>query len=130
MNWEDVKHSLGIRKEINFVHYQTFDGVDRTPFGRMIAFGMIGIYYGDRLQMSAGGLASEIKLISLSEKVPLVYDHNQILAEALNYIYRIRNNFTFIKELFPDDIPLKYVRKLIREVRALVHESSSTERRS
>jgi hypothetical protein len=104
--------------------------VDRTPFGRMIAFGMIGIYYGDRLQMSAGGLASEIKLISLSEKVPLVCDHNQILAEALNYIYRIRNNFTFIKELFPDDIPLKYVRKLIREVRALVHESSSAEHRS
>ena len=35
----------------------------------MIAFGLIGIYYGDALQMSAGGLASEIKLISLYEKV-------------------------------------------------------------
>jgi len=117
-----VRHSLGIKKEIKFVQYDTFDNVDRTPFGRMIAFGLIGIYYGDALQMSAGGLASEIKLISLYEKVPLVYDHNRILQESLNYIYRIRNNFTFIKELFPDDIPLKYIRKLLREVRAVIHE--------
>lgn len=117
-----ARHSLGIRKDIKFVQYQTFDSVDRTPFGRMIALGMIGVYYGDKLQMSAGGLASEIKLISLYEKVNLVYDHNHILGEALNYIYRIRNNFTFIKELLPDDIPLKYIRKLLREVRAVHHE--------
>jgi ADP-ribose pyrophosphatase YjhB (NUDIX family) len=115
-----VRHSLGIQKKIKFVQYETFDNVDRTPFGRMIAFGMIGIYYGDKLQMSAGGLASEIKLISLHEKVPLVYDHNKILTEALNYLHRIRNNINLIEEIFPDDIPLKYIRKLLSEVRAVV----------
>ncbi|MBT4287829.1 MAG: NUDIX hydrolase, partial [Deltaproteobacteria bacterium] len=58
-----IKHSLGIKKNIDFVHYKTFDNVDRTPYGRMIAFGMLGIHYGDNIHMSAGGLASEINLI-------------------------------------------------------------------
>ncbi len=122
-----ARHSLGIQKEIKFVQYKTFDNVDRTPYGRMIAFGLVGIYYGDRLQMSAGGLASEIKLIRLNENVQLVYDHNEILTEAFNYIYRIRNNFSFIVELFPDDTPIKYIRKLLREVRTIHHKKTFLE---
>lgn len=117
-----ARYSLGIQKEITFVQYKTFDNVDRTPYGRMIAFGMIGVYYGDRLKMSAGGVASEVKLIRLSEDMPLVYDHNEILTEAFNYIYRIRNNFSFIAEIFPEDTPLKYIRKLLREVRTIHHK--------
>ena len=119
-----IKHSLGIKKKIDFIQYKTFDNVDRTPYGRMIAFGMLGIHYGDNIHMSAGGLASEIKLIGLSDTTALVYDHNLILNDAFKYIYRIRNNFSFIKELFPDAIPLKYIRKLIREVRAICHENA------
>ncbi len=122
-----IEHSLGIKEKIKFVHFETFDNVDRTPFGRMIAFGMIGIYYGDKMRMSAGGLASEIKLIQLSEPVDMVYDHNRILNKAFKYIYRIRNNFSFIKQLFPDDIPLKYVRQMIREVRAIQHQAEKSQ---
>lgn len=116
-----AKCSLGIKKEIKFVHFDTFDNVDRTPYGRMIAFGMIGVHYGENMHMSAGGLASEIKLISLADDTPLVYDHNSILGEAFRYLYRIRNNFSFINELFPDDVPLKYIRKLLTEVGELRH---------
>ena len=120
-----VECSLGIKNEIRFVPYKTFDNVDRTPYGRMIAFGTIGIHYGENTHMSAGGLASEIKLIGLSEKIALVYDHNRILNEALQYIYRIRNNFSFIQELFPDTVPLQYIRKLIREVEEICSEKKS-----
>lgn len=124
-----IKHSLGIKKKMDFIHYQTFDNVDRTPYGRMIAFGMLGIHFGDNIHMSAGGLASEIKLIRLSDQSALVYDHNRILNESLEYIYRIRNNFSFIRELFPDDIPLKYIRKLFREVRAIRHKNAKNQRK-
>ena len=117
-----IEHSLGIRDKIKLVHYETFDNVDRTPFGRMMAFGMIGIHYGGNIRMSAGGIASEIRLIPLHETVDMVYDHNRILKEAYTYIYRIRNNFAFIKRLFPGDIPIKFIRQLIREVRAIQHE--------
>ncbi len=122
-----IEQSLGLKKKIKFVHYETFDNLDRTPFGRMIAFGMIGIHYGENLQMSAGGLASEIKLIRLAEAVDLVYDHNRILNRAFKHIYRIRNNFSFIKQLFPDDIPLKYIRQMIREVRAIQHQNDQSQ---
>lgn len=118
-----ISDSLGIQDKIDFVQFKTFDNVDRNPFGRMIAFGMIGIHYGDNVHLSAGGLASEIKLIGIEDTVELVYDHNQILNEAYNYIYQIRNNFSFIQELFPDDIPLKYIRSLLREVRHLQNEN-------
>jgi hypothetical protein len=107
---------------IDFVQYKTFDNVDRTPYGRMIAFGMLGVHYGDNIHLSAGGVASEIKVIGLKEKIPLVYDHNHILEEAFNYIYQIRNNFSFIKELLPDEIPLKYIRTLLREATAIRHD--------
>jgi|GEM_PF-671610 len=117
-----IEHSLGIKKIIKLVHYETFDSVDRTPFGRIMAFGMIGIHYGENIRMTAGGIASEIKLIPLHEVVELVYDHNQILKDAYRYIYRIRNNFSFIKRLFPGDIPIKYVRQIIREIRTIQHE--------
>ncbi len=108
-----ARYSLGIKTDINFVQYKTFDNVDRTPYGRMIAFGMLGIYYGDNIRLSAGGLASEIKLIEVGEDIPLVYDHSQILQDAFAYIARIHNNFTFIAELFPDDMPLKYIKRLL-----------------
>ena len=108
-----ARHSLGIKSEINFVQYKTFDNVDRTPYGRMIAFGMLGIHYGDNIRMSAGGIASEIKLIDVGQNIQLVYDHSQILRDAFAYINRIHNNFTFISELFPEDMPLKYIRKLM-----------------
>jgi ADP-ribose pyrophosphatase YjhB (NUDIX family) len=117
-----ARHSIGIKERIDFVQYKTFDNVDRTPYGRMIAFGMIGVHYGDNIHLSAGGVASEIKLIGLKEKIPLVYDHNHILEEAFNYIYQIRNNFSFIKEMLPDEIPLKYIRTLLREAMAIKHE--------
>lgn len=124
-----VKDALGIKRTLHFVPYQTFDNVDRNPYGRILAFGMIGIHYGENMHMSAGGLASEIKLVNIKDRPPLVYDHNQILNAAFNYIYRIRNNFSFIKELFPDDIPLQFIRKLLREVRAMHNEDSGRSRR-
>lgn len=118
-----IRHSLGIQDKIDFVQYKTFDNVDRTPYGRMIAFGMIAIHYGDNIHLSAGGLASEIKLVGVKDTIELVYDHNHILNEAYSYIYQIRNNFSFIQELFPDNIPLKYIRNLLREVRHLQHKN-------
>jgi ADP-ribose pyrophosphatase YjhB (NUDIX family) len=124
-----VRDSLGIRKKIDFIQYETFDNVDRSPFGRVVACGMIGIHFGENIHLSAGGVASEIKLKEVKDIPELVYDHNLILNMALRYIYRIRNNFSFIKELFPDNIPLKYIRKLLREVRDFEHRRKERERR-
>lgn len=115
-------HALGVNDDLKLVHFQTFDGVDRTPFGRIISFGMLGIHYGENLKMLAGGIASSIKLEELDDIPQLVYDHNEIVVEAYRYLYRIRNNFSFIKELFPDEIPLKHIRTLFRRVRKILHE--------
>lgn len=60
------------------VQFETFDNVDRSPFGRAIACGMVGIHYGDNMRLSAGGLASEIKLTDIKDIPGLVYDHNKI----------------------------------------------------
>ena len=124
-----VRDSLGIRKKIDFIQYEMFDNVDRSPFGRVVACGMIGIHYGENMHLSAGGLASEIKLTEVRNISELVYDHNLIFNTALRYIYRIRNNFSFIKELFPDNIPLKYIRELLREVRDFEHRRKEREHR-
>ena len=125
-----VRDSLGIRKKIDFIQYETFDNVDRSPFGRVVACGMIGIHFGENMHLSAGGLASEIQLTEIKDMPELVYDHNLILNTALRYIYRIRNNFSFIKELFPDNIPLRYIRKLLREVRYFEHKRKEGGRRA
>lgn len=117
-----VVESLSIRNDVKFVQYKTFDNVDRTPFGRMIAFGLLGINFCDSVKISAGGVASEIKLVSLSDKTSLIYDHNEILREAFVYLYNIRNNFTFITNLFPEQMPLKYIRKLLGDVQTIVLE--------
>ena len=112
-----MEDSLGIKRKIDFVQFETFDNVDRSPFGRVVACGMVGIHYGENMRLSAGGLASEVLLADIGTIPELVYDHNKICDEDLRYIYRIRNNFSFIKELFPDDIPLKFIDKLLWEVR-------------
>jgi ADP-ribose pyrophosphatase YjhB (NUDIX family) len=114
-----LRDSLSIKKKLKFVQYKTFDNVDRTPYGRMIAFGMMSIHYSDSYYMEAGDLASEIKFIPLDEHVPLVYDHNHILNDALLYLYNIRNNFTFITDLFPEEMPLRYIRKFLELVRRI-----------
>lgn len=112
-----IKDSLGIKKKIDFVHYKTFDSLNRSSYGRMIAFGLIGIHFGDNMHLSAGGLASEIKLLKLNEYTPMVFDHNQIMTEALEYIYRIHNSFAYMEELIPENLPQKYTSKLLREVK-------------
>ncbi len=117
-----VAESLSIKKDVKFVQFKTFDNVDRTPFGRMIAFGLLGINFSDRLKMNAGWLASEIKLAPLNDATPLVYDHNEILREAFVYLYNIRNNFTFITNLFPEQMPLQYILKLLGDVQTIVLE--------
>jgi len=114
-----VKNALGIEEGLNFVQYKTFDNVDRTPYGRMIAFGMLCVHYGENMRMSAGGIASEIKLIGLGKDVRMVYDHNHILSEAFAFIHRTGSSFSFITEVFPDDIPLKYVRKVYETIERL-----------
>ena len=114
-----VRHALGIHEGLSFVQYKTFDNVDRTPYGRMIAFGMLGIHYGESMRMSAGGIASEIKLVDLGHHTELVYDHNQILNEAFEFIHRTSSSFSFITEVFPDNVPLKYVKKVYEKIERL-----------
>lgn len=111
-----MEDSLGIKKKIDFIQFETFDNVDRSPFGRVIACGMVGVHFGENMRLSAGGLASEVLLTDIKEIPRLVYDHNKIYDSALRYIYRIRNNFSFIKELFPRNIPLNFIDKFLREV--------------
>jgi len=114
-----VSNALGIEERLNFVQYKTFDNVDRTPYGRMIAFGMLGIHYGESMRMSAGGIASEVKLVDLGHDTELVYDHNQILDEAFSYIRRTSSSFSFVAEVFPDSVPLKYVKKVYDRIEQL-----------
>ena len=114
-----VSNALGIKEGLNFVQFKTFDNVDRTPYGRMIAFGMLGIHYGENMRMSAGGIASEIKLIDLQHDTALVYDHNHILDEAFDFIHRTSSSFSFITEVFPDEVPLKYVKKVYEKIERL-----------
>ena len=123
-----IKDSLGIRRKIDFVQFETFDNVDRSPFGRVIACGMVGIYFGEHMRLSAGGLASEVMLTNIKDIPDLVHDHNKIYEAALRYIYRIRNNFSFIKELFPDDIPLKYIDNFLQKVRHIHYLKKSENR--
>ena len=114
-----VSNALGIKESLNFVQFKTFDNVDRTPYGRLIAFGMLGIHYGENMRMSAGGIASEIKLIDLKHDTALVYDHNHILDEAFEFIHRTSSSFSFITEVFPDEVPLKYVKKVYEKIERL-----------
>ena len=114
-----VSNALGIKEMLNFVQFKTFDNVDRTPYGRLIAFGMLGIHYGENMRMSAGGIASEIKLIDLKHDTALVYDHNHILDEAFEFIHRTSSSFSFITEVFPDEVPLKYVKKVYEKIERL-----------
>ena len=114
-----VSNALGIKERLNFVQFKTFDNVDRTPYGRLIAFGMLGIHYGENMRMSAGGIASEIKLIDLQYDTALVYDHNHILDEAFEFIRRTSSSFSFITEVFPDEVPLKYVKKVYEKIERL-----------
>lgn len=111
-----LRNTLSIMKKVKFIQYKTFDNVDRTPFGRMIAFGMIGINYGDSFYMEAGELASEIRLVPLDDKTQLVYDHNQILSDAFSYLRSIQNNFALITDLFPDEMPLRYIKQFLGTV--------------
>ncbi len=113
------EHVLGITSPIKVVNFQTFDEVDRTPWGRVISFGMLGIYYGENVRLSAGGVASEIQLVDLDKVPKLTFDHNEIVLNAYKYLYSIRNNFSFIKELFPDEIPLKYIINLLAKIRQI-----------
>lgn len=125
-----IEDSLGIRRKIDFVQFETFDNVDRSPFGRVIACGMVGIYFGENIRLLAGGLASEVMLTNIKDIPNLVHDHNKIYDAALRYIYRIRNNFSFIKELFPDDIPLKFIDNFLQKVRHNYYLKKSENRRA
>ena len=81
------------------------------------------------MHMSAGGLASEIKLLKLTENISLVFDHNKIITEAFEYIHRIHNSFAYMDELIPEDFQQKYTSEFLHQVNNYRHENARLKRK-
>lgn len=113
---------LGLSQEIHLHHFVTNDQIDRHPLGRILAFGMLAVYYGKDIFIKAGDAASEVSLQPLNQVPELVFDHNHIIQQALKYLLKSQNQFSVLQKIFPPEMPIGHVDRLLTHFSHVVHK--------
>lgn len=102
----ELKEKTGLTG-IELSMHDIFDGLERSDLKRMIAITYIGVLDKDKVELlSKTSKTSDCDWFDINNIPELAYDHNKILASAINEL-RIRiQNSDILKSLFPKEFTL------------------------
>ena len=96
---------LGI-SDINFKQCNVFSKVDRLPNDRILGNSTVGLISSESLLLHKKKTIYEGVWFDLDEIPKMVFDHADILSDAINYLRKQINNPDIVKVLFPSDFTL------------------------
>ena len=111
---ECVGNVLGSAPPLPPVHFATLDRTDRNPFGRIMAFCCLGFSEEADARTKPVGIAKEIGKFAVEDVPPLVYDHRQVIVEAMRFLCEARREFSTLSRIFPPEFTLKKTGACIR----------------
>ena len=109
--YRELKEKTGI-ENIPIKQFKAFGRVDRSPIMRMVAIGYIGIIDSNRVSIIRKTRnTSDANWVDISKIPHLGYDHNEILADAIEELKKDIINSNILKSLFPDGITIPELQK-------------------
>lgn len=111
----ELEEETGVR-DVPLEQFHTFGDPGRDPRGRTITVAYFALVRADRIRPRAGDDAAEVRWWSTASLPPLAFDHDRILAFALQHLRRELRCFTIIPEFLPDGFTLKELRTIYEAV--------------
>ena len=109
------EEETGIR-DVFLEHLYTFGDPDRDPRGRVVTVAYYALLTGDAAPLAAGTDASAAKWLPAREHPPLAFDHERILAYALERLAMKLEYTTVGFQLLPKKFTLGQLQRVYEEV--------------
>ena len=106
---------IGIN-DINFIQCNLFSKIDRLPNDRIIGNSLIGLIDKETLLLKKKNTSYEGVWFEIEEIPKMVYDHDQILLDAIEFLKKQLNNIEVLKKLFPSDFTIPELQNLYEQV--------------
>ncbi len=104
-------------KDINIYEFKTFGKVDRSPVMRMIAVGYIGVIDCNRVNILKKTTKTSNADWLRIDKIPsLAYDHEEILADAINFLKQKITESNILSSLFPNNFTMPELQKVYEAI--------------
>ena len=104
-------------KDIYIYEFKTFGKVDRSPVMRMIAIGYIGVIDCNRVNILKETTKTSNADWFRIDKIPsLAYDHEEILASAIDFLKQKITESNILSSLFPNNFTMPELQKVYEAI--------------
>lgn len=93
-----------------------FSKIDRLPNDRILGNSLIGLIDKETLLLKKKKSAFEDVWFPIEEIPKMVYDHGDILKDAIEYLKNILNNTNMLKKLFPSDFTMPELQSVYEQI--------------
>lgn len=101
----ELEEETGVRG-VYLEQFHTFGDPGRDPRGRTVTVAYLALVRADEVRPRAGDDAAEARWWPVSDLPPLAFDHDRILACALEHLRRKRECPAVVAGLLPETFPL------------------------
>lgn len=102
--------------DVYFKQCNVFSKIDRLPNDRILANSLIGLIDSETLLLKKQSTEFETVWFSLDEIPKMVFDHADILNDAISYLKRQLNNTEMLKRLFPNDFSMPELQTIYEQI--------------
>lgn len=106
---------IGI-KSVYTEHCNVYSELERIPVQRVIGNSMVGIIDSKGFELTREPRDEEIEWFPASQIPKMVYDHKEIIEDAVTYTRRRLNSFESLKKLFPSDFTLPELQQTFEQI--------------
>lgn len=112
---DTVDEYLGI-SDIYLKQCNVFSKIDRLPNDRIVANSLIGLIDKESLLLKKKKTEYEGVWFPIDEIPKMVFDHADILKDAVNYLKQQLRNLEILKVLFPSDFTLPELQSVYEQI--------------
>jgi 8-oxo-dGTP diphosphatase len=112
---DTVEEYLGF-PHIYLKQCNVFSKINRLPNDRIVANSLIGLIDKESLLLKKKNTSYESVWFSIDEVPKMVFDHADILKDAVNYLKQQLRNLEILKVLFPSDFTLPELQLVYEQI--------------
>lgn len=113
---KDTINEMAGLTNITLKHCNVFSKIDRLPNDRIIANSLIGLIDNQTLLLKKENRNYESAWFPINELPKMVYDHGEILLDAINYLKNDLTHIENLKTLFPSDFTMPELQSIYEEL--------------
>lgn len=110
-----LKSATGVT-DIYMDQIRAFGAVERFPGKRIITIGYTALIKPENYALKPGSIVQDVKWVDITHELNLVFDHNQILEDSLEYLKRQVQQYPIGFELLPQKFTMPEILSLYEAI--------------